>query len=188
MKHLNTSLVMASSLFATSLFVACGDSKVSGSDEQANSVYATIDEWLEGDTLRVGPSGPISDMTIYPTIKTENGKIAHPVRENFESIFCETEDDFFTYNVTVLDTLIQKNFGVPDTMSAADFKKDCTLEGGVFTEQKSAFEGKRSYQCDLKINDGEDLLYIDPNWKKYAQPIIDICGELREDEPVAMAD
>ena len=188
MKQFTTKITIGAMLSAASLFIACSDSKVSGTDEQANSVNATINEWLEGDTLKVAPGEPLGDLTTYPTIKTEHGKIAHPGKDNFESMFCETEDNFFTYNITVLDTLIQKKFSIPDTMSAADFKKDCTLEGGVFTEQKSAFEGKRSYQCDLKISDGEDLLYIDPNWKKYAQPIIDICGELREDEPVAMAD
>ena len=193
MKHFTTKITttklsLGIMLTTASLFIACGDSKVSGTDEQTNSVNATINEWLEGDTLKVAPDEPLGDLTTYPTIKTEHGKISHPVKNNFESMFCETEDNFFTYNITVSDTLIQKNFGIPDTISAKDFEKDCTLEGGVFTEQKSAFEGKRSYQCDLKISDGEDLLYIDPNWKKHAQQIIDICGEPIEDDSTEKED
>ena len=186
MKHLTTKITFGATLFAASLFVACGDSKVSGSDEQANSVNATINEWLEADTLKAGqddPIGNIQDMSIYPSIKTENGNIAHPVKVNFESMFCETKESFFAYYITVSDTLVQKNFGVPDTIPATDFKKDCTLEGGVFTEQESAFKGKIYYQCDLKDGTGKDLKYIDPNWKKYAQQIIDICGEPLEEEP-----
>ena len=200
MKHLNKSLTIAASLFATMLFVACGDSKVSGSDEQANSVNAnaTIQAWLEGDTLRPSAvctnctDSSYEDVHSIPTgFKTEKGKLIRVYKTNFESVSCETEETWFVYSVVISDTAVTKYYDIPDTLSSESFKQDCTLDGGIVVEDEPLFQSRRQFICILPTSVGtevapEGMQYFDIHWKKYAQQIIDICGEPIDDEPVVI--
>ena len=125
MKPTKTTLAIAAPILAASFFAACGDSKISGTDEQANSLTAKIiAEWLETDTLTASPL--ISDSSssyfighegLTAGIKTEFGELVRVNHTNFESIYCQTKNTWFVYSVNVADTAVTKNFSIPDSVS-----------------------------------------------------------------------
>ena len=178
---------------------ACGNDNTAGTDEQANSVTAQVDtvaldsalaEWTMTKTFVVPVSSDtpavqqqhfiISDLTWVPGIEVENGTLYNVVRDNFESLTCETDSNWFVYSVNAGDSLIRKYLVLPDSLDADDFESDCIAEGGVFgADTTSQTAGQHIYSCDLE-NAGhlsEDRQYIDPNWKKYVELIVGICRE-----------
>lgn len=194
MKYFTTKLAAAGMLFAASLFTACSDSKVTGTDEQTSTFNAlnadsTFQTWLDNDTLKPNPEcNECLDTVIdiihdLPSgIKTENGELKHVYKTNFESVFCETKETWFVYSVAVSDTAVTKYYSIPDTLSPESFKQDCTLDGGIAVENEPLFPGRYEFSCTLpapmktEITPG-GMQYFDGHWKKYAQQIIDICGE-----------
>ncbi|MBO7106242.1 MAG: hypothetical protein J6W22_12310, partial [Fibrobacter sp.] len=199
MKPYTTKIAFGGILFAVSLFTACSDSKITGTDEQSSSINAlnadsTIQTWLEADTLRPNPECTnCLDTTIdiihdLPSgIKTKNGELKHVYKTNFESVFCETTEMWFVYSVSVSDTAVIKYYDIPDTLSPESFKQDCALDGGIAVENEPIFPGRYEFSCTLpapmktEITPG-GMQYFDGHWKKYAQQIIDICGEPIEDD------
>ena len=198
MKHFTTKLAFGGILFATSLFTACSDSKVTGTDEQTSTFNAlnadsTFQTWLENDTLKPNPECTDCLDTSFDIIhdlpfgiRTENGELKHVYKTNFESVFCETKETWFVYSVAVSDTAVTKYYSIPDTLSPESFKQDCTLDGGIVIEEDPLFQGRHQFTCTLpapmktEITPG-GMQYFDIHWKKYAQQIIDICGEPIED-------
>lgn len=189
MKPTKTTLAIATPILAASFLAACGDSKISGTDEQANSLTAKIiAEWLETDTLTASPSVSDSSSSYFighndlpAGIKTEFGELVRVYHSNFESIYCQTKNTWFVYSVNVADTAVTKNFTIPDSVSPEAFKNDCTLDGGTLVEEEPLYEQLR-FTCtlpspmDAEIAPG-NMQYFDINWKKYAKQIVDICGE-----------
>ncbi|WP_163437537.1 hypothetical protein [Fibrobacter succinogenes] len=198
MKPYTTKIAFGGILFAVSLFTACSDSKITGTDEQSSSINAlnadsTIQTWLEADTLRPNPECTnCLDTTIdiihdLPSgIKTKNGELKHVYKTNFESVFCETTEMWFVYSVSVSDTAVIKYYDIPDTLSPESFKQDCANDGGIIAEESPLFQGRYELSCTLpapmktEITPG-GMQYFDAHWKKYAQQIIDVCGEPIED-------
>ena len=199
MKHFTTKLAAAGMLFAASLFTACSDSKVTGTDEQTSTFNAlnadsTFQTWLNNDTLKPNPECTECLDTVIDIIhdlpsgiKTENGELKHVYKTNFESVFCETKETWFVYSVSVSDTAVTKYYSIPDTLSPESFKQDCTLDGGIAVENEPLFPGRYDLSCSLpapmktEITPG-GMQYFDTHWKKYAQQIIDICGEPIEND------
>ena len=196
MKLLKKLLFFAAILQATLLLIACGDSKVSGTDEQTNSVTAAIDsaltEWLSSDTL-IAPKQQDTSVHWFsyiiedpnntirnPGIEVKNGTLYNNIRDDFKSLTCETKTNWFVYSVNASDSLIRKYLVLPDTMSADDFESDCIIEGGEFaTDTTSKTAGQRIHSCDLETAKhlSESRQYVDPNWKKYIELIVGICRE-----------
>ena len=198
-KITNATLSLGVMLSAASLFIACSDSKVSGTDEQANSVNAdaVIKTWLEADTLKeettcTDPncsSDPIIVDPCLPSgIRTEKGELVRIYKRDFESIYCETKENWFVYSVKVSAISVDKNFTIPDSISAELFKQDCDSEHGLLKENEIGTPGQKSYTCQLvsmldTVVAPGSMQYFDATWNKYAQQIIDICGEPLESEP-----
>ena len=124
MKTLNTFSSVAATLLATAIalsatvsLTACGKDNTAGTDEQQNSITAKLDSaltiWLASDTLIVTEqhSTPCtdcpfdiphlypSDMTTYPKIQVENGALYNPKHDDFKSIVCENDSNWFSYSV-----------------------------------------------------------------------------------------
>ena len=143
MKYFTTKLAAACMLFAVSLFTACSDSKVTGTDEQTSTFNAlnadsTFQTWLDNDTLKPNPECTECLDTVIDIIhdlpsgvKTENGDLKHVYKTNFESVFCETTEMWFVYSVSVSDTAVTKYYDIPDTLSPESFKQDCNTTGQV---------------------------------------------------------
>jgi hypothetical protein len=194
MKLLKKLLFFAAILQATLLLIACGDSKVSGTDEQTNSVTAAIDsaltEWLSSDTL-IAPKQQDTSVHWFsyiiedpnstirnPGIEVKNGTLYNALRDDFKSLTCETETNGFVYSVNASDSLIRKYLVLPDTMSADNFESDCIAEGGEFaTDTTSETAGQLIHSCNLETAEhlSESRHYVDPNWKKYVELIVGIC-------------
>ncbi|MBQ3716570.1 MAG: hypothetical protein II892_13500 [Fibrobacter sp.] len=194
MKLLKKLLFFAAILQATLLLIACGDSKVSGTDEQTNSVTAAIDsaltEWLSSDTL-IAPKQQDTSVHWFsyiiedpnstirnPGIEVKNGTLYNALRDDFKSLTCETETNWFVYSVNASDSLIRKYLVLPDTMSADNFESDCIAEGGEFaTDTTSETAGQLIHSCNLETAEhlSESRHYVDPNWKKYVELIVGIC-------------
>ena len=194
MKLLKTLLFFATILQATLLLIACGDSKVSGTDEQTNSVTAALDsalaEWTVDNTLTVPErqEDPCLNCLNYELpihhlgIQAKNGTLYNVVRNDFESLSCETETTWFVYSVSAGDSLIRKALVLPDSLSADGFESDCASEGGLFkADTTSITKGQHAHTCDLEtaayLTGTENRLYIDPNWKKYVELIVGICRD-----------
>lgn len=194
MKLLKKLLFFAAILQATLLLIACGDSKVSGTDEQTNSVTAAIDsaltEWLSSDTL-IAPKQQDTSVHWFsyiiedpsstirnPGIEVKNGTLYNALRDDFKSLTCETETNWFVYSVNASDSLIRKYLVLPDTMSADNFESDCIAEGGEFaTDTTSETAGQLIHSCNLETAEhlSESRHYVDPNWKNYVELIVGIC-------------
>lgn len=194
MKLLKKLLFFAAILQATLLLIACGDSKVSGTDEQTNSVTAAIDsaltEWLSSDTL-IAPKQQDTSVHWFsyiiedpnstirnPGIEVKNGTLYNALRDDFKSLTCETETNWLVYSVNASDSLIRKYLVLPDTMSADNFESDCIAEGGEFaTDTTSETAGQLIHSCNLETAEhlSESRHYVDPNWKKYVELIVGIC-------------
>lgn len=187
-------LFFATILQATLLLIACGDSKVSGTDEQTNSVTAALDsalaEWTVDNTLTVPErqEDPCLNCLNYELpihhlgIQAKNGTLYNVVRNDFESLTCETETTWFVYSVNAGDSLIRKALVLPDSLSADGFESDCASEGGLFkADTTSNTKGQHAHTCDLEtaayLTGTENRLYIDPNWKKYVELIVGICRD-----------
>ena len=188
-----TVLVAALSLATATTFTACGNDNTAGTDEQQNSITAKLDsaltEWLAGDTLTATETSnpPCTDCsydiihhdsasTRAPKIQAENGFLYHVNSESFESIVCENDSNWFVYSINVGDSLIQKNLTLPDTLNAEGFESDCVSEGGLFeTTTDATIEGQRNFRC--KQETAERKQYVDSNWKKYVELIVEICRE-----------
>lgn len=164
-------------LAMVSTFIACGNDKVAGTDEQQNSVTANLDSelivWLAGDSLIPAKiSGPSFDCPHdvsnlgcshdFPSIDTsatqppkfpvENGSLYHVSSESFESIVCENESNWFVYSVSAIDSVIQKGLTLPDSATAEAFESDCEEEGGTFVADTAAIiEGQHNFHCSLTI-------------------------------------
>ena len=196
MKFLKTFLAFTATLQAALLLIACSDSKITGTDEQANSITANLDSalaiWLSSDTL-IAPKP--QDTSVHwshyiiadssstirnPGIEVKNGTLYNTVYNHFESLTCETETNWFVYSVNAGDSLIRKYLVLPDSLNADDFESDCIAEGGAFgrdTTSKTA--GQKVHSCDLESAEhlNENKQYVDQNWKKYAELIVGICRE-----------
>lgn len=197
MKFLKTFLAFTATLQASLLLIACSDSKITGTDEQANSITANLDSalavWLSSDTLIApkphDPQIPWQSYIIIddpsstirnPGINVKNGTLYNTVYNHFESLTCETKTNWFAYSVNAGDSLIHKYLVLPDSMSAGDFELDCIAERGVFgTDTTSKTAGQKVHSCDLESAEhlNENKQYVDPNWKKYAELIVGICRE-----------
>lgn len=200
MKHFTTKITFGVMLSAASLFIACSDSKVSGTDEQANSVNAdaVIKTWLESDTLKEETtcsdpncsSDPIIvDPSLPSGIRTEKGELVRIYKRDLESIYCETKENWFVYSVKVSAISVDKNFTIPDSISAELFKQDCDSEHGLLKENEIGTPGQKFYTCQLvsmldTVAAPGSMQYFDANWNKYAQQIVDICGEPIEVDPL----
>ena len=192
-------LKIVSTFALLAMFVAlaaCSKDNTAGTDEQANSVTAldsALAEWLVTDTLvapeQQDPSVHSSydliitdpdDIVRYPGLEVKNGTLYNVVRDNFESLTCENDSNWFVYSVNAGDSLIRKYLVLPDSLSADDFETDCIAEGGSFnTDTTSEAAGQHLHTCDLE-NAGhlsEDRQYVDPNWKKYVELIVGICRD-----------
>lgn len=192
-------LTSAFALIAATSLVACGNDNTAGTDEQPNSITAALDsattEWLQKHTLVVPEqqSSPCTDCphdivihdptddTQVPKIQAENGYLYHVTNENFESIVCENDSNWFVYSVSVNDSVTQKRLTLPDSSTAEAFEADCEEEGGAFeADTVTTTEGQRSFHCSLtKLNDetssDDRTKYVDAYWKKYVELIIGIC-------------
>ena len=137
---------------AAATLIACGEDNTAGTDEQPNAITAQINaaidsafaDWSKSSTLiKVtqepcevcpDPSSYIiydpSNTTLPPGVQTERGVLYRISLESFESFTCQTEETWFTYSVSTIDSLVRKNFVVPDSVSADEFKADCALENG----------------------------------------------------------
>ena len=186
-------------LAMVSAFIACGNDKVAGTDEQQNSVTANLDSelivWLAGDTLVATeisgkpcidcPHDIIihdpADDTQVPKFPVENGSLYHVSSESFESIVCENESNWFVYSVSAIDSVIQKGLTLPDSATAEAFESDCEEEGGTFVADTAAIiEGQHNFHCSLTIladeeSGADSTRYFDANWKKYVKLIVGIC-------------
>ena len=186
-------------LAMVSAFIACGNDKVAGTDEQQNSVTANLDSelivWLAGDTLVATeisgkpcidcPHDIIihdpADDTQVPKFPVENGSLYHVSSESFESIVCENESNWFVYSVSAIDSVIQKGLTLPDSATAEAFESDCEEEGGTFVADTAAIiEGQHNFHCSLTIladeeSGADSTRYFDANWKKYVELIVGIC-------------
>ena len=186
-------------LAMVSAFIACGNDKVAGTDEQQNSVTANLDSeltvWLAGDTLVATeisgkpcidcPHDIIihdpADDTQVPKFPVENGSLYHVSSESFESIVCENESNWFVYSVSAIDSVIQKGLTLPDSATAEAFESDCEEEGGTFVADTAAIiEGQHNFHCSLTIladeeSGADNTRYFDANWKKYVELIVGIC-------------
>ena len=194
---------------ATAFLVACGNDNSAGTDEQPNAITAQINAavdsasaiWFQGEKTLVADTNtsihpPSQDIPITPDtsaqntslragVKTERGLLRNIEIDNFASLSCETEETWFAYTVQVTSSLVQKTFTIPDTTatSATDFKEDCSLENGEFTEEfEGVTQGQRRFSCKLtptKENSQtpETTQYTDPNWDKYGKQIIKVCRE-----------
>lgn len=197
MKFLKTFLAFTATLQAALLLIACSDSKITGTDEQANSITANLDSalavWLSSDTLIAPkPQDTSAHWSHYyiiddpsstirsPGIEVKNGTLYKNVDTDFESLTCETKTNWFVYSVNAGDSLIHKYLVLPDSMSAGDFESDCIAERGLFgTDTTSKTAGQKVHSCDLESAEhlNENKQYVDPNWKKYAELIVGICRE-----------
>ena len=184
-------------LATTTTLTACGKDNTAGTDEQQNSITAALDsaltEWLANDTLKApepyDPQIPREGYFIIDDpsstirnsgINVKNGTLYSVVRDNFESLTCETETNWFVYSVNAGDSLIRKYLVLPDSLNADDFESDCIAEGGAFgrdTTSKTA--GQHTHSCDLESSKhlNESRQYVDPTWKKYVELIVGICQE-----------
>ena len=197
MKFLKTFLAFTATLQAALLLIACSDSKITGTDEQANSITANLDSalavWLSSDTLIAPKPQDTSVHSSYdliikdpdnpnrnPGVKVKNGTLYKNVDTNFESLACGTDSNWFVYSVNAGDSLIHKYLVLPDSMSAGDFESDCIAERGLFgTDTTGKTAGQKVHSCDLESAEhlNESRQYVDPNWKKYAELIVGICRE-----------
>ena len=192
MKFLKTFLAFTATLQAALLLIACSDSKITGTDEQANSITANLDsalaEWTANDTLVASETQSDTCMTCMsfdfllpkPGIEVKNGTLYKNVDTDFESLACGTDSNWFVYSVNAGDSLIHKYLVLPDSMSAGDFESDCIAERGLFgTDTTSKTAGQKVHSCDLESAEhlNESRQYVDPNWKKYAELIVGICRE-----------
>lgn len=192
-------LVAALTFTTATTLTACGSDSTAGTDEQQNSITATIDSalsiWLAGDTLVAIEisSDPCLDCphdilnhddpaaTQVPKIQAEKGFLYHVRYESFESIVCENDSNWFVYSVSASDSVIQKGLTLPDSATADVFESDCEEEGGAFeADTVTTTEGQRSFHCSLKkLNDetssDDRTKYVDAYWKKYVELIIGIC-------------
>ena len=187
---------------AAATLIACGEDNTAGTDEQPNAITAQINaaidsafaDWSKSSTLiKVAqepcevcpnPSNYIiydpSNTTLPPGVQTERGVLYRISLESFESFTCQTEETWFTYSVSTIDSLVRKNFVVPDSVSADEFKADCALENGEIREETEVTQGQKQFKCTLDIksdSSSEQSQYTDPNWKKYVKTIIKICRE-----------
>ena len=194
-----TVLVAAFSLATATTFTACGNDNTAGTDEQQNSITAKLDSaltiWLASDTLIVTEqhSTPCtdcpfdiphlypSDMTTYPKIQVENGALYNPKHDDFKSIVCENDSNWFSYSVFASDTLIKRRIVLPDSMSTDAFESECASNGGKFETDSIGVRGQHSHTCSLEtttqLTDPENKQYVDPNWKRYVKLIVGICRE-----------
>ena len=165
MKFLKTFLAFTATLQAALLLIACSDSKITGTDEQANSITANLDSalavWLSSDTLIAPKPQDTSVHSSYdliikdpdnpnrnPGVKVKNGTLYKNVDTDFESLTCGTDY--------------------------------CIAERGLFgTDTTSKTAGQKVHSCDLESAEhlNESRQYVDPNWKKYAELIVGICRE-----------
>ena len=192
MKFLKTFLAFTATLQAALLLIACSDSKITGTDEQANSITANLDsalaEWTANDTLVASETQSDTCMTCMsfdfllpkPGIEVKNGTLYKNVDTDFESLACGTDSNWFVYSVNAGDSLIHKYLVLPDSMSAGDFESDCIAERGLFgTDTTSKTAGQKVHSCDLESAEhlNESRQYVDPNWKKYVELIVGFCRE-----------
>ena len=186
-------------LAAISALTACDNGNTAGTDEQANSITAAIDSaltiWLASDTLIATeqhrtpctdcpfdiPHLYPSDMTTYPKIQVENGALYNPKHDDFKSIVCENDSNWFSYSVFASDTLIKRRIVLPDSMSTDAFESECASNGGKFETDSIVVRGQHSHTCSLEtttqLTDPENKQYVDPNWKRYVKLIVGICRE-----------
>lgn len=196
MKPITTKLTIGAMLATASLFVACSDSKVTDTDEQANTMNAqNVDPdflaWLESDTLKSSPE--CQDTTIHEDlpagIMTEFGELVRVNKTNFESIYCKQRDTWLVYSVAVSDTSVDKYLTIPDTLLSEFFIQDCEEEGGSIQKKEPSIQGITQLTCTIaskldSVMAPGSMQYFDRNWEKYAQQIIDICGEPIEVDPL----
>ncbi|MBR4784393.1 MAG: hypothetical protein IK012_03960 [Fibrobacter sp.] len=185
-------------LAAISALTACNNGNTAGTDEQANSITAldsALTVWLASDTLIVSEqhSTPCtdcafdiphlypSDMTTYPKIQVENGALYNPKHDDFKSIVCENDSNWFSYSVFASDSLIQRRIVLPDSMSTDAFESECASDEGLFETDSIVVRRQHSHTCSLEstkqLTDPEKKQYVDPNWKRYVKLIVGICRE-----------
>ena len=193
-------LKIVSTFAMLAMFVAltaCGSENTAGTDEQANSLTAldsALAQWTTSNTL-IAPEQqdpPCTDCSMdiihsdqyyiirEPGVEVKNGTLYNVARDNFESLTCENDSNWFVYSVNAGDSLIHKYLVLPDSMSAGDFESDCIAERGLFgTDTTSKTAGQKVHSCDLESAEhlNENKQYVDPNWKKYAELIVGICRE-----------
>ena len=187
---------------AAATLVACGEDNTAGTDEQPNAITAQINaavdsafaDWSKSSTLITTTQKPCencqnssnyiiydpSNTTLPPGVQTERGVLYRISLESFESFTCQTEETWFTYSVSTIDSLVRKNFVVPDSVSADEFKADCALENGEIREETEETQGQKQFKCTLDIerdSSSKQSQYTDPNWEKYVKTIIKICRE-----------
>ncbi len=189
MKNLNALLFLLPLTMAITMS-ACGSDNTAGTDEQANSVTAQVDtaaldsaitEWLVGDTLTItdDSDNALPNTSLPMRIEAEKGSLSHVSKENFESIACENDSNWFVYSVNASDTAFQKNLTLPDTIAVERFESKCQTEGGKFAaDTTTAFAGQRNFTCNLKPEEEPvpyKTSYVDSDWKEYASLIIGLC-------------
>ena len=193
-------LKIVSTFAMLAMFVAltaCGSENTAGTDEQANSLTAldsALAQWTTSNTL-IAPEQqdpPCTDCSMdiihsdqyyiirEPGVEVKNGTLYNVARDNFESLTCENDSNWFVYSVNAGDSLIRKYLVLPDSLDADEFESDCIAEGGVFdADTTTEITGQKTHSCDLE-NAGhlsEGRQYVDPNWKKYVELIVGICRD-----------
>jgi hypothetical protein len=115
-----------------------------------------------------------------PGVEVKNGTLYNVFRDDFESLTCETDSNWFVYSVNAGSSIIRKYLVLPDSLDADEFESDCIAEGGVFdADTTTEITGQKPHSCDLE-NEGhlsEGRKYVDPNWKKYVELIVGICRD-----------